>query len=844
MKRWHIWQVNIGLWAAVVLLLLNALVLYQNMVRLAHNKRQVSQSYSRLLLLEQIVSTVKDAETGQRGYLLTGRESYLEPYQTATRNIQQQLRQLQAWAIVDTVEQQQLRELERAIALKLAELQETIQLRRTEGLNSALVVVQSDRGQRVMNQILQATATAQTLENQQLAEHRQEFQASQNTTLLTFTLVSGVSLGLLGLVSWLHHRNFTLQQHATRQLQASEQLFSSTFNQAAVGMAHVGLDGSWQLVNQKLCEIVGYSAEELSTKTFQDITYSDDLATDLGYVQQVLNGEIQTYSLEKRYINKHGSLIWVNLTVSLLRDETGQPQNFISVVEDISDRKATELKLCDRENLLNLLVKYAPVEILMLDREMRYLLVTEEALNTYPFPSKDMEGRSHYATFPNQPPHWRDIHQRGLNGAIEHCAEEQVDWGNGVVQWVSWELRPWYTVNQDVGGIILFTKDITQRKQMEESLSQSEEQLRRVLQEMPVMLDAFDENFNPIIWNQECERVTGFTAAEVIGNPAILEQLYPDSDYRDQMIQAWAERGNNYRNWEWEMTCKNGSTRTISWSNISDLFAIPGWATWGIGVDVTERKQAEDALWQLNATLEQRVADRTTQLEEVNQELQAFTYSVSHDLRAPLRIMQGFAQALQEDYGDRLDELAHRYIASITESAIQMDGLINDLLEYSRLTRAQIELVDTDLNLVVAATLQQLQAQIKETGAQIAIAPHLPTVVAHPPTLVQVLANLLSNAIKFVAPGITPNVTIESSCVEKLILLSIKDNGIGIDPTHQNRIFRVFERLHGVETYPGTGIGLAIAEKGIERMNGRIGVESQPGEGSRFWIALPPACPS
>lgn len=266
---------------------------------------------------------------------------------------------------------------------------------------------------------------------------------------------------------------------------------------------------------------------------------------------------------------------------------------------------------------------------------------------------------------------------------------------------------------------------------------------------------------------------------------------------------------------------------------------MPGWASWGIGVDVTDRTQAQRTLQDLNTLLEQRVTDRTAQLEETNQELQAFTYSVSHDLRAPLRVMQGFAQALQEDYGDRLDEMAQTYLQSITNSAIQMDTLISDLLAYSRLTRAQMELRPTDLNQVVAQAYRQVQAQIATTGAALAIAPQLPTVIAHAPTLVQVVANLLSNALKFVIPGTPPQITIEFALQENQVCLSVRDNGIGIAPEHQQRIFRVFERLHGVETYPGTGIGLAIVEKGIERMRGRVGVASQLGAGSRFWLLLP-----
>jgi len=247
------------------------------------------------------------------------------------------------------------------------------------------------------------------------------------------------------------------------------------------------------------------------------------------------------------------------------------------------------------------------------------------------------------------------------------------------------------------------------------------------------------------------------------------------------------------------------------------------------------------------ALLEQRVSDRTAQLEETNQELEAFTYSVSHDLRAPLRTIHGFASALLEDCGEQLDDLGRSYIASIMEDAAQMNGLISDLLSYSRLTSTQISLQPTKLAEVVEDALKQLTAQIQEKQAQIEVAMALPVVMAHRSTLVQAVINLIGNAIKFVEPSTQPQIDIFAEETyhneRRWIRMWIVDNGIGIAPQHQERVFRVFERLHGAENYPGTGIGLAIVRKGLERMGGQVGVESQLGQGSRFWIALPIAVP-
>ncbi len=252
-----------------------------------------------------------------------------------------------------------------------------------------------------------------------------------------------------------------------------------------------------------------------------------------------------------------------------------------------------------------------------------------------------------------------------------------------------------------------------------------------------------------------------------------------------------------------------------------------------------QQARLREQLQRYAAELEQRVAARTTALEEANTELQAFAYSVSHDLRAPLRAMQGFAQALLEDYADQLDSFAQDYARRIVAAASRMDTLINDLLAYSRLSRAEIRLQPVSLAVVVAEALAQLDAELQERQAQVTVEESLPEVVAHRTTVIQVVTNLLANAVKFVAPTVKPQVRVWAEEREGWVRLWLQDNGIGIAPEHQQRIFRVFERLHGIETYPGTGIGLAIVRKGVERMGGSVGVKSQVGQGSRFWIELP-----
>ena len=230
--------------------------------------------------------------------------------------------------------------------------------------------------------------------------------------------------------------------------------------------------------------------------------------------------------------------------------------------------------------------------------------------------------------------------------------------------------------------------------------------------------------------------------------------------------------------------------------------------------------------------------DRRVELQRANEELQAFAYSVSHDLRAPLRAVQGMALALTEDYGRQLDPGAREYLDRIRAASTRMDALVRDLLEYSRISRSEFELLPIDLRSVLQEAQSLISADAEQAGAEIRVEGKMPGVLANHRLLIQVLTNLLGNAIKFVPPGVKPVVRVTVESLDRSVRVSVEDNGIGIDPQYQEKIFRIFERLHSITEYPGTGIGLAIVQKAMLQMKGAVGVESVPGKGSRFWIQL------
>jgi PAS domain S-box-containing protein len=256
----------------------------------------------------------------------------------------------------------------------------------------------------------------------------------------------------------------------------------------------------------------------------------------------------------------------------------------------------------------------------------------------------------------------------------------------------------------------------------------------------------------------------------------------------------------------------------------------------GSNTDVDEQKTAA-------AKLEKLVAERTASLMETNQQLEAFCYTISHDLRSPLRAQRSFSMALLEEFGEVIGPTGREYALRINLAAERLEQLVADLLSYSRVSRADLPLTPVDLRAAVALIEEEMRFDIERTGAMLHVEPFLFHVQAHGPTLALVLRNLISNALKFVKPNALPEIRITAERRGDCIRLTIADNGIGIAPEHHPKIFGLFNRLHKVGEYPGTGVGLAIVEKAVERLQGQTGVDSKLEQGSRFWLQLKEAVP-
>lgn len=255
--------------------------------------------------------------------------------------------------------------------------------------------------------------------------------------------------------------------------------------------------------------------------------------------------------------------------------------------------------------------------------------------------------------------------------------------------------------------------------------------------------------------------------------------------------------------------------------------------------EIAERKRAQDEVLALNTTLEQRVTQRTRELERANKELESFSYSVSHDLRAPLRAIAGFSEILATRHRPSLNEEGRHYMDNVVEASSHMERLIDDLLKYSRLGRNAVAIAPVSLEEAFQDVLDNHAPRIAETGARITGPDAWPLVQGNFTLLRQILANLLENALIFHRPGECPKVSLHCKTHDGMVVFSVSDCGIGIASEYCDKIFNAFQRLHSQEEYPGTGIGLAIVKRAVSLMEGEVWVESVPGQGSTFHVQLP-----
>ncbi len=407
-------------------------------------------------------------------------------------------------------------------------------------------------------------------------------------------------------------------------------------------------------------------------------------------------------------------------------------------------------------------------------------------------------------------------------------------------------------VKNDQGQIthfIAIKQDITERKRAEEQVRISEQRLGLAMDAAQAAAWEMDLATGQRLWDSrllKLLRVSPETAAEAPQH--WLDFIFPEDRDRvlAQFAAACAEGGPPY-DIEYRMCRMDGVARW--YASRGALHHEPDGSRRIIGVvqDITERKQreqelhaAKEQLTRANAELEDRVQERTAKLNETIGELEAFSYSLSHDMRAPLRAICGYSQIILAEHRDHLPDEVLTLIEKVSRATKRMDTLITDVLALTRLSRTEIHSEAIDAEQLIRQIVEE-RPEMQSPKAEVIIQSPLMLVMGDRASLAQCLANLIGNGVKFVSRGVTPQIRVWTDYEggDSFVRLWIVDNGIGIAPESQQTIFEMFQRLHSQEEYEGTGVGLAIVRKAVERMGGRVGLESEPGKGSRFWLELP-----
>jgi PAS domain S-box-containing protein len=563
--------------------------------------------------------------------------------------------------------------------------------------------------------------------------------------------------------------------------------------------------------------------------TFQQLTFTDDLNDSIKGKKQVEDGVITSLKLEKRYIRKDGKTVWVSISTAPVKDENGNWDFFVTHIQDINKRKLAENRLRENKEKFKQLSNSIP-QLSWIARADGYIFWFNH--RWYDYTGTKPEAVTGWG--------WMNILNPDMMPSAISQWKEYISGG-----------KPFEMINSLLGkdgkyrdfltkSIPIIDKkgnveqwfgthtDISDLKKAESELEKSRERLNIALENGRIGLWELDFITGNVIWDSRTEKMFGYKPGEFPGTISAFENSVHEEDipHLKKAISDCITNGTPLetifrtkpKNNEWNyisskaVVVKDSEGKVLSMS--------------GVCLDVTEmQKGTEQTFFRLNEDLLRS-----------NTDLQQFAYVASHDLQEPLRMISSFTQLLQLRYNDKLDADGKEYIRYAVEGSKRMYALINGLLTYSRVQTTSREFQEIDMNNVVKKVKENLSLAIEETHAVINC-DNLPIIFADENQMIQLIQNLMENSIKF-RNGI-PDISLSYSISDKNYIFSFSDKGIGIEPQYFDRIFRIFQRLHRIDEYEGTGIGLAVCKRIVERHGGTIRVESVPGNGSTFYFSIP-----
>jgi len=626
-----------------------------------------------------------------------------------------------------------------------------------------------------------------------------------------------------------------IRRQAENALRESEERFRSFVEKANDIVYTVSLDGVFTYVSPNWKEMLGHETSEVEGRSFEIFVHPDDLAICRAILNRaIVSGEKQS-GFEYRVKHKDGSWQWHTSNASVIRDVNGGIISFLGIARNITERKNTEAQLLASEQLFRALVENSPDFIARYDREFRRIYINPAIQKLFGVPTENVLGKTPASESPVYAPqayidHLRQVIETATEGSLEmpfRTAQGEMHWGH--MRFVP-EVGP----DGKVISVLAIGRDIHEIKE-------NERRFRMLAENFPDFVIRFDRDGRYTYVNPAFEKAFGMSAESIIGKT--LQEL-PQLGKTGQnvaslvLIRRAFDEGvanESEARWNTEMGERIFENRYVpekdAAGNVATVLCIAR--------DVTERRRAEEEIRNLNQELEKRVEARTAQLEAANKELEAFAYSVSHDLRAPLRHIDGFIGMLQQRVKMTLDDQSQHYMDVIADSARKMGMLIDDLLSFSRMGRNEMVRLRVDLNELVQEIVRDFRPETEGRNIQWEIAP-LPIVNGDRAMLRIVMNNLVANALKFTRPRETAQ--IEIGCGENNegeTVIFVRDNGVGFDMNYADKLFGVFQRLHRQEEFEGTGIGLANVHRVISRHGGRTWAEGEVGRGATFYFSLP-----
>ncbi len=614
-------------------------------------------------------------------------------------------------------------------------------------------------------------------------------------------------------------RDITERKQAEQTLKESEARFSKIFHAGPIGINIFRLSDSRSFdVNDAFLNIIGYSREEVFNHSAAELNLFVDPQARMMWVN-ALRERKGVRNQDAKIRQKSGKIRDTLASIDTI-DINGEKMGLVIVV-DITERKLMEESLRVSEEKFRLAFDTSPDAI----------TITRLADGVYVSVNKGFEVISGYSREQVIGKSSLEINMWKRPEDRNQMVEELQAYGK-IQNFEATLLMSDTEIHSLVSAVIIeldgvphllaITRDITERKQAEEKLKYQAHLLANVND----AIVASDKNYNLTAWNAAAETIYGWKASEVLGRKGteVIQTIFSDQDKEKVLASISA---NGFYRGEATQIRKDGSRFPVDISSIvlhDNQGQITGYVS--VNRDITERKLAQEQLFK---TLEE--------LQRSNSELEQFAYVASHDLQEPLRAVAGMVQLLQKRYRGKMDERADEYIGLAMDGANRMQTLITDLLEYSRVDRRGNPIQPTDANEALRSALHNLHGAIQQSGATVTNGT-LPTVEADATQITQLFQNLIGNAIKFRNEN-PPQIHIGVEELPDAWHFSVRDNGIGIEPQYFERIFLVFQRLHTRREYPGTGIGLSICKKIVERHGGRIWVESEPGQGTTFHFTIP-----